>query len=124
MESSLRFRIPKIREAVMTNNNSVVTPLIVVTVILAAVASGLMIGKAEKQTALVGNQLDLYANIETMGVVANGTSLPNTAQLMYRQKGETTWRAGHPLVRIPDGRLVGSLFWLSPATTYEVKVAA
>src|SRR5512143_2302136 len=124
MESLLGFRIPRIREARMTNNNSVVTPLIAVTMILAAVASGLLIGKVEKPTALVSNQLELYANIETMGVVANGASLPNTAQLMYRPQGETTWHAGHPLVKIPDGRLVGSLFWLAPATTYEVKVVA
>ncbi|HSB01031.1 MAG TPA: right-handed parallel beta-helix repeat-containing protein [Anaerolineales bacterium] len=108
----------------MTNNNSVVTPLVAVTMIIAAVASGFFMGKVEKQTAVVGNQLDLYANIETMGVVANGANLPKTAELMYRQKGETTWQEGHPLVRIDDGRLVGSLFWLAPATTYEVKVVA
>ena len=108
----------------MTNNNSVVTPLIAVTVILAAIASGFFMGKVENQTATIANQLDLYANIETMGVVANGANLPATAQLLYRQRGETTWQAGHPLVRIDDGRLVGSLFWLSPATTYEVRVVA
>jgi hypothetical protein len=57
-----------------------------------------------------------------MGVVLNGTALPKTAQLMYRQTGETAWQAGHPLVRIDDGRLVGSLFGLSAATSYDVKV--
>ena len=36
----------------------------------------------------------------------------------------TDWRTGHPLVRIDDGRLIGSLFGLSPATAYEVKVVA
>jgi hypothetical protein len=86
-----------------------------------AIASGFFIGRTENQTVMIGNQLNLYANIETMGVVANGANLPKTAVLMYRQRGETTWRTGHPLVRIDDGRLVGSLFGLAPATTYEVK---
>jgi len=65
----------------------------------------------------------LYPNIETVGVVVNGVSLPATAQLMYQQAGETTWRNGHPLRRIDDGRLVGSLFGLSPSTSYNVRVS-
>ncbi len=108
----------------MTNKNSLVTPLVVITVVIAVVASGFLVGNVEHPAAVATNPLSLYANIETMGVVASGTGLPPTAQLMYRQKGETAWRTGHPLVRIPDGRLVGSLFWLKPATTYEVKVLA
>ncbi len=67
-------------------------------------------------------QLDLYPNIETIGVVVSGIDLPKTAELMYRQNNETTWRTGHPLMRIDDGRLVGSLFELSPATAYTIKV--
>jgi hypothetical protein len=70
----------------------------------------------------VFTQLDLYANIETVGVVVSGANLPKTAQLMVRQSSQADWRAGHPLMRIDDGRLVGSLFGLSPATTYEVRV--
>ncbi len=57
-----------------------------------------------------------------MGVVVSGNSLPKNAQLMARQVGALDWRAGHPLLRIDDGRLVGSLFGLAPATTYEIKV--
>ena len=68
------------------------------------------------------SKLDLYPNIETVGVVVSGADLPSKANLMYRQSGETTWRTGHPLMRIGDGRLVGSLFGLSPFTSYEVKV--
>jgi hypothetical protein len=70
----------------------------------------------------VFTQLDLYANIETVGVVVSGANLPKTAQLMVRQSSQADWRAGHPLMRIDDGRLVGSLFGLSPATTYEIRV--
>ena len=62
------------------------------------------------------------ANIETVGVAVSGTGLPSTAGLSYRQSGETVWRNGQPLVRIDDGRLIGSLFNLSAATSYEIKV--
>lgn len=68
------------------------------------------------------SQLDLYANIETVGVAVSGTNLPKTAQLMYRPTGDPLWRTGHPLMRIDDGRLIGSLFELSPSTSYDVKV--
>jgi hypothetical protein len=68
------------------------------------------------------SKLDLYANIETVGVVVSGANLPKTAQLMVQRDGETVWKAGHPLVKIDDGRLVGSLFGLSPATSYNIKV--
>jgi hypothetical protein len=75
---------------------------------------------ASGQTAFA--RLDLYANIETVGVVVSGTGLPENAVLMYRPGNDPNWRTGHPLMRIDDGRLVGSLFGLSAATTYEVKV--
>ncbi|MCP4140161.1 MAG: hypothetical protein GY755_07710 [Chloroflexi bacterium] len=67
-------------------------------------------------------QLSLYPNIETIGVVVSGVDLPKTAELMYRQNNETIWQTGHRLMRIDDGRLVGSLFELSPATAYSIKV--
>ena len=67
-------------------------------------------------------KLDMYANIETIGVVVSGSNLPKTAELMVRQEGETDWHSGHPLMRIDNGRLAGSLFGLSPATSYNIKV--
>lgn len=93
-------------------------------VILALVVSGFFHIRLEIVNALGDAQLSVYPNIETVGVVLSGTNLPKSAQLMYRQSGDTTWRNGHPLVQIADGRLVGSLFGLSPVTTYEVKVLA
>ena len=71
---------------------------------------------------IVFSKMDLYANIETVGVVVNGTSLPKTAELFYRKDGETDWHSGHPLMRIDNTRLVGSLFGLTPATAYNIKV--
>jgi len=68
------------------------------------------------------NQLNLHPNIETVGVVVNGMNMPTTAELFYRLNSDINWRPAHKLMRIDDGRLVGSLFGLSPATTYNVKV--
>lgn len=76
--------------------------------------------RAESNAAAVFNSIEFVANIETIGVAVSGTGLPATAELFYRQSGETEWRNGHPLVRIKDGRLIGSLFNLRPATTYEI----
>jgi hypothetical protein len=68
-------------------------------------------------------QISFVPNIETAGVVVSGSSLPKQAQLTYRRAGELNWRTGHPVMRIDDGRLIGSLFDLSPSTSYEVKVS-
>jgi len=55
---------------------------------------------SKKSTAAASfSQLNLYPNIETAGVVVSGTDLPKTANLIYRQTGETNWRTGHPLMR-------------------------
>ena len=67
--------------------------------------------------------IDFAANIETIGVAVSGTGLPPTAQLSYRQTGGSLWHTGHRLMRIDDGRLIGSVFQLSPATSYEIRVS-
>lgn len=69
------------------------------------------------------SQISFVANIETAGVVVSGVSLPATAQLYFRRSGDLEWRTAHHLVRIDDGRLVGSLFNLSPSTAYDAKVS-
>jgi hypothetical protein len=68
-------------------------------------------------------ELDLYPNINTIGVVVSGDSLPATATLSIRKTSEADWHAAHPLMRIKDGRLVGSLFNLAAATPYSIKVS-
>lgn len=69
-------------------------------------------------------EIALHPNIETIGVVVSGADLPETAELFYRQAGQRDWQPGHPLMRIEDGQLVGSLFGLAPQTAYEVKVSS
>lgn len=67
------------------------------------------------------SQIEFVPNIETAGVVVSGVGLPKTAELTYRRSGESEWRKGHYLMRIDDGRLIGSLFGLLPSTPYEVR---
>lgn len=105
----------------MAQNGSLTTSLITVTSMIFAVLSGLFPHKAGDFQA-IDYQLNWYPNIETVGITVSGPNLPPMAQLVYRQTGETEWRPGHPFVRIDDGRLVGSMFGLTSATTYEVKV--
>jgi hypothetical protein len=71
----------------------------------------------------VFTSIDFVSNIETIGVAISGTGLPLTAQLSYRPSGEALWHSGHVLMRIDDGRLIGSLFNLAPATSYDIKVS-
>ena len=68
------------------------------------------------------SKIDLYANIETIGVVVSDSNLPATADLVFNRDGETSWHAGYPIKRIDNGRLVSSLFGLSPSTSYNIKV--
>jgi hypothetical protein len=70
----------------------------------------------------VFTSIDFVPNIETIGVIVSGTGLSPTAELFYRQSGEALWHPGHRLMRIDDGRLIGSLFNLSPALSYDIKV--
>jgi len=70
------------------------------------------------------SKLEFYPNIETVGVVVSGTNLPATAELAYRPSAAPGWKSGHPLMRIADGRLVGSLFELSAGSSYEIKIVS
>jgi hypothetical protein len=87
-------------------------------------SGGASIPSPQSENKLVAfAQIDFVPNIKTVGVVVSGADLPATANLSYRRSGDATWHPGHPLMRIDDGRLVGSLFGLSPSTTYEVRVS-
>ncbi len=71
--------------------------------------------------------LELYGTFEAMGasIALGGGEDPNrnaTAQVEYRVSGSGTYQAGFPLSRVAADRFVGSLFWLTPGTTYDVRV--
>ena len=89
---------------------------------LLAVVASVIVPQSQVDATAAFSALNLYPNIETAGVTVSGVDLPRNAQLMYRQNGQSTWRTGHALVQIDDGRLVGSLFGLVASTSYEVKV--
>ncbi|MCB0117689.1 MAG: hypothetical protein KDD72_01570, partial [Anaerolineales bacterium] len=69
------------------------------------------------------SEISFVPNIETAGVVVSGAGLPASAKMTYRLSGDSVWHSGHDLLRIKDGRLIGSLFNLAPSSTYEVKVS-
>ncbi len=82
----------------------------------------LFILRVPSEPVVTFSKMDLYANIETIGVTVSGANLPKTAKVMVQRQGETVWQAGHQLLRIDEGRLVGSLFGLSPSMAYNIKV--
>jgi len=96
----------------------------VITVVLLFLITGLLPSvPVHAQNQRTFTNLDLYANIETIGIIVSGQKLPSSAEVMYRQMNETEWKQGHPLLNIEGKHLVGSLFELTESTTYEVKVS-
>jgi hypothetical protein len=69
--------------------------------------------------------LELYGNFHAMGVIVEvGDHHPEgnaVAQVEYRA-GSGAFRQGFPLSRVSEARFVGSLFWLEPGTSYDVRV--
>jgi len=71
--------------------------------------------------------LELYGTFHAMGVIATipAGSDPNSnavAKVEYRVSGVGDYVAGFPLTRVAPTRFVGSLFWLTPGTSYDVRV--
>ncbi|MCJ7434295.1 MAG: cadherin domain-containing protein, partial [Anaerolineales bacterium] len=127
MKTSLSF----IRNRHISLALAIIVALLASTNVLAAVGSPDLTSGSNADSAPINpianslatfTKLNLIPNIETIGVVVSGANLPVKADLMYRQSSETIWHSGHPLMRIDDGRLIGSLFGLSPATSYDIKV--
>lgn len=65
-----------------------------------------------------------FANFNTAGVVVtiSGDTNRNAAVGLEWRPAGGVFRAGHPLARIDATRLVGSVFSLSPNTSYEVRL--
>ena len=69
--------------------------------------------------------LETYGNFHAGGITAivSGDDNRNSAaDLQWRRAGASTFQQAHPLTRIDSTHFVGSLFWLSPGTDYEVQV--
>ncbi len=71
--------------------------------------------------------MELYGTFQAMGVIVSLTAGEDpdqdaVAALSYRVAGSGDYRQGLPLSRVAAGRFVGSLFRLSPGTSYDVRV--
>lgn len=70
--------------------------------------------------------LELYGTFNAMGVIvtiaaADDPDRDASATVEYRASGSAYWQ-GFPLARVADTRFVGSLFWLTPGVSYDVRV--
>jgi hypothetical protein len=99
-------------------------PLFIMILLLSLSLSAAEIHPLSANRAASLATISFVSNIETIGVVLSGSGLPPQGELYYRQIGAADWHPAHPLLRTGDGRLVGSLFGLSPATSYDVRVVA
>jgi hypothetical protein len=77
-------------------------------------------------TAVAAPSMELYGTFHAMGVIVTiaPTDDPNStanAGVQYRT-GSGSFKQGFPLTRVVSNRFVGSLFWLTPSTNYEVRV--
>jgi len=57
-----------------------------------------------------------------IAVVSGDDYQTATASLQWRQTGQSAFKPGQPLSRIDATHFAGSLFWLNPATSYDVQV--
>jgi parallel beta-helix repeat protein len=71
--------------------------------------------------------LELYGTFHAMGVIAtlpagSDSNANAVANLDYRMTGAADYAAGFPLTRTGASTFIGSLFWLAPGTSYDVRV--
>ncbi len=71
--------------------------------------------------------VELYGTFHAMGVIVTLDSGDDpdgdaAATVEYRPVGGA-FQAGFPLSRVAETRFVGSLFWLTPGTSYDVRVS-
>jgi parallel beta-helix repeat protein len=71
--------------------------------------------------------IELYGTFHAMGVIATlpaGTDANSNAvaNVEYRVSGTGDYLRGFPLTRVSATSFVGSLFWLVPGTSYDVRV--
>jgi hypothetical protein len=82
--------------------------------------------EAQGDAPTAAASIELYGTFHAMGVIVTIAAADDpdgdaTAAIVYRAGGQA-YQAGFPLSRVDDTRFVGSLFWLEPGTTYDVRV--
>ncbi|MBI1798540.1 MAG: right-handed parallel beta-helix repeat-containing protein [Candidatus Eisenbacteria bacterium] len=87
---------------------------------------GLMLAApAAAQNASTAGSLELYPTYQAIGVrLTYGGDLNGnaSARIEWRPAGAPAWNAGMPMTRITNSRWAASVLWLSPRTSYEVRV--
>jgi parallel beta-helix repeat protein len=71
--------------------------------------------------------LELYGTFHSMGVIAtlpagSDSNKNAVASVDYRSTGSADYMAGFPLTRVDATTFIGSLLWLVPGTSYDVRV--
>ncbi|MGI8995694.1 MAG: Ig-like domain-containing protein [Pyrinomonadaceae bacterium] len=89
----------------------------------------LMLGFPNAVFAGTPGAIRSYSTIYSIGVEWDVSDDPNhnaTVQVEYRVKGSATWKSALPLMRVDyngANMLAGSILFLNPSTTYEVKLS-
>lgn len=76
-------------------------------------------------TATSGISIELYGNFHTMGIIVSiGDDDPDqdALALVEYRTGSESFQPGFPLSRVSENEFIGSLFWLEPGNTYDVRV--
>jgi parallel beta-helix repeat protein len=79
---------------------------------------------AAAQNAATAGTLELVPTLQSIGVRLGFTGDLNgnaSAHLEWRPSGSATWKVGVSMDRITNSRFAGSVLWLSPATSYDVR---
>ena len=76
------------------------------------------------QYPLFSQTIELYGNYHTMGIIVNldeNDDPENDAVMTIKYRVvDSTFQEGFPATRTNNTQFVGSLFWLTPNTNYEV----
>jgi len=84
-----------------------------------------VVSRVSGQNATLPGELELRSHYETIAALLSyegDVNWNNSGQIEYRETATKEWKLGHPLSRIEENRLAGSLFALKPDTAYEVRI--
>ena len=98
-----------------------------IRLVLVLLALGIGLAGPGMPAAHTAASLELYGTFEAMGLIveldaADDPDLDATVGVEYRPSGSGAYRQGFPLSRISATRFAGSLFWLQPGTSYDVRL--
>jgi len=95
-------------------------------VLLLALVTAVEAPADARSASTAAASIELYSTFHAMGVIVTIAAADDPdgdaiAAVVYRT-GSQAYQDGFPLSRVDDTHFVGSLFWLKPGTTYDVRV--